>query len=69
MPVAISALIWSICVLIILLSPTSSRVSMVIVAGLLAVGGLYFGYMMLFNGKVLDHEPGEDTFAAAESSE
>ena len=69
MPIAISALIWSICVLIILLSPTSSRVSMVIVAGLLAVGGLYFGYMMLFNGKVLDHEPGEDTFAAAESSE
>lgn len=69
MPIAVSALIWSICVLIILLSPTSSRVPMVIVVGLLAVGGLYFGYMMMFDRKVLDHEPGEDTFAAAEANE
>jgi amino acid transporter len=43
---------------VILISPDSTTVPLVIVAGLLVVGALYFGYMMVFNRGVLDHEPG-----------
>lgn len=57
MPVAIAALIWSACVLVILLSPASSTVPIAIVVGLLALGGLYFGYMMIANRAVLDADP------------
>lgn len=61
LPIAIAALIWSICALVILLSPDAATVPMIIVAGLLAAGALYFGYMMIFNREVLDHEPGDLT--------
>lgn len=61
LPIAIAALIWSICALIILLSPDAATVPMIIVAGLLGAGALYFGYMMIFNREVLDHEPGDLT--------
>jgi amino acid transporter len=57
-PVAVAALIWTICAVVILISPDSTTVPLVIVAGLLVVGALYFGYMMVFNRGVLDHEPG-----------
>ncbi|SPM31466.1 APC family permease [Mycobacterium terramassiliense] len=59
MPVSIAALVWSICALVILLSPANALVPIEIVAGLLAVGALYFAYMMIFNREVLDHEPGD----------
>jgi amino acid transporter len=59
MPVAVAALVWSVCAIVVLLSPASAMVPIVIVVGLLVLGALYFGYMMLFNGEVLDHEPGE----------
>ncbi|GAB7067920.1 amino acid permease [Mycobacterium hodleri] len=59
MPVAVAALIWSVCVLVILLSPASAGTAVVIVAGLLAVGGLYFAYLMIFRRRVLESEPGE----------
>lgn len=61
LPIAIAALIWSICALFILLSPDAATVPMIIVAGLLGAGALYFGYMMIFNRDVLDHEPGDLT--------
>lgn len=61
LPIAIAALIWSICALVILLSPDAATVPMIIVAGLLGAGALYFGYMMIFNRDVLDHEPGDLT--------
>jgi amino acid transporter len=63
-PVAYAALIWSVCALVALLSPPGAFVPIVIVAGLLVVGGLYFAYMMIFNRDVLDSEPGVDQFAA-----
>ena len=63
-PVAYAALIWSICALIVLLSP-SSIVSIVLVVGLLALGGLYFAYMMIANREILETEPGDDAFAEA----
>lgn len=58
MPVAVGALIWSVCVLVILLSPASAGVAIAIVAGLLVVGGVYFAYLMIFDRRVLDTEPG-----------
>jgi amino acid transporter len=66
MPVAVAALVWSACALVILLSPNSSHVAIVIVVSLLVVGGLYFAYLMIFNREVLDHEPGEAAPAVAE---
>jgi amino acid transporter len=57
MPVSIAALIWSICALLILLSPASALVPIVIVTSLLGVGCLYFVYMMIFKRDVLDREP------------
>jgi len=58
MPVAVGALVWSVCAIVVLLSPASAMVPIVIVVGLLVLGALYFGYMMLFNREVLDTEPG-----------
>jgi L-asparagine transporter-like permease len=58
MPVAVAALVWSVCAIVVLLSPASAMVPIVIVVGLLVLGALYFGYMMLFNRVVLDTEPG-----------
>ena len=58
LPVSIAALVWSICVLIVLLSPAKAIVSIVIVAGLLTVGAVYFAYLMIFKRHVLDNEPG-----------
>jgi amino acid transporter len=65
-PVAIAALIWSVCALIFILAPASSFAPIVMVGGLLVVGALYFAYMMIFNREVLDHEPGEAAPAVAE---
>lgn len=64
MPIAIAALIWSVCALVILLSPAGAFVPIVIVASLLVVGAVYFAYMMVFNREILEAEPGIDIFAA-----
>jgi amino acid transporter len=64
MPVSIAALVWSIGALVILLSPANAIVPSIIVAGLLGVGALYFAYLMIFDRRVLDHEPGESTVFA-----
>ena len=61
MPIAIAALVWSACALVILLSPASSVIPIIIVVSLLAVGCVYFGYMWMFRRDVLDTEPGVDT--------
>lgn len=63
MPVAVAAAAWSVCVLVILLSPSSSRVAIVIVAGLLALGGVYFAYLMVAKRAVLDSPPETDNAA------
>lgn len=64
LPVAIAALIWSICALVVLLSPANALVPIIIVTALLVVGALYFAYMLIFNRDVLAHEPGELTVFA-----
>ena len=69
MPVAIAALIWSVCALVFILAPASSFAPIVIVVGLVVVGGLYFAYMLIFKREVLDAEPDEVSPAPADVTE
>ena len=64
LPVATAALIWVAAALFVLVTPKSNFVPVLVVVGLILVGGLYFAYMMIFNRKVLETEPGEDVLAA-----
>jgi amino acid transporter len=65
LPVAISALVWIVVVLFVLMAPADAVVPAIITAGLVLVGGLYFACMLRFNREVLDTEPGEDVFAVS----
>ncbi|MBE1546230.1 amino acid transporter [Mycobacterium sp. OAS707] len=67
LPVAVAALTWEAFVLFVLVTPGDATVPTLIVIGLIAAGGVYFGYLMMFNRKVLDTEPGDDIFAAPEA--
>jgi amino acid transporter len=69
LPVAIAALIWSVCALVFILAPASSFAPIVMVGILALVGALYFGYMMIFNREVLDDAPAAAAAAAAEVTE
>jgi amino acid transporter len=69
LPVAIAALIWSVCALVFILAPASSFAPIVMVGILALVGALYFGYMMIFNREVLDDAPAVPAAAAAEVTE
>jgi amino acid transporter len=62
-PVAIAALIWVVFVLFVLVTPGDAAVPALVVVGLIAAGGAYFVYMLIFNRQVLDTEPGIDIFA------
>lgn len=57
-PVAVVALVWVAFALFVLLTPESARVPGLIVLGLLAVGGVYFGFLLSTRRSVFDHEPG-----------
>ena len=59
LPVAIAALVWMGVVLFVLVTPSESLVSLLVVGGLLLAGGLYFAYLWFFNRSVLETEPGE----------
>ncbi|MCJ0903828.1 APC family permease [Rhodococcus sp. ARC_M6] len=66
LPVAVAALMWVAFVMFVLVTPGDASVPVLIVVGLILAGGIYFAYMMIFNRKVLDTEPGDvDEFAAA----
>ncbi|MCW2557392.1 MAG: amino acid permease [Mycobacterium sp.] len=69
LPVAIAALIWSVCALVFILAPASSFAPIVMVGILALVGALYFGYMMIFNREVLDDALAGAAAAAAEVTE
>lgn len=58
LPVAVAALIWVASALFFLVTPGDASVPVLIVIGLVVAGGIYFGYMLMFNAKVLDAEPG-----------
>jgi amino acid transporter len=68
-PVAIAALIWSVCALIFILAPAPSITPIVMVGILALIGALYFGYMMIFKREVLDAEPDEVSPALADVAE
>ena len=62
LPVAIGALAWLALALSVLVLPAESRTSDVIVGGLLLAGALFFAGMYTFNRKVLETEPGGDSY-------
>lgn len=60
LPIAIAALVWLLFVLFVLVTPADAVVPNLIVVGLILLGMAYFGYLMIFNRRVLDTEPGEN---------
>lgn len=58
LPVAIGALVWSAVVLFVIVSPAEALTSVLLAVGLLLAGGIYFGYLLIFEREVLDTEPG-----------
>ena len=59
LPVAVGALVWSIIVIFVVVTPQSARVPIVMVGGLLLLGGLYFLFLRVFHRDVLEAEPGD----------
>lgn len=59
LPVAICALVWTLIALFVLVTPKEAFVSVVIVAGLLLLGGLFFLAMLRFDRQDMETEPGE----------
>ncbi len=59
LPVAIAALAWVVCALFVLTVPGEALVPDLIVAGLIAAGGLFFSALLTFRREVLEAEPGE----------
>jgi amino acid transporter len=58
-PVAIGALVWSVLVVFVLVSPPEALTAVLISVGLLAAGCMYLAYLLMFNRKVLETEPGD----------
>ncbi|MFD7078890.1 APC family permease [Streptomyces sp. NPDC059918] len=58
LPVAVGALVWTLLALFVLVAPAPARTSVVIVAGLLLLGGLFFLGMLVFDRQALDTRPG-----------
>ncbi|MFE5724020.1 APC family permease, partial [Streptomyces erythrochromogenes] len=61
LPVAVCALAWTLLALFVLVTPAQALVPVVVVAGLLVLGALFFLGMLLFDREALDTEPGADT--------
>ena len=57
MPVAVSALVWSVIAVFLIVAPSSARVPIVLVVGLFLIGALYFLKLWKFNRGVLETEP------------
>jgi amino acid transporter len=59
LPVAVVALVWVVVALVVVITTSPSAGPLVIVAGLVLAGGLYFAYLLRFRRRVLEHEPAE----------
>jgi amino acid transporter len=59
MPVAIGALVWSVFVVFVLVSPPEALTAVLISVGVLAAGGMYLAYLLIFNREVMETEPGD----------
>ena len=51
--------LWSAFALFVLVTPGSALIPVLIVAGLLVAGGLFFLWLLLFRREVLESEPGD----------
>jgi hypothetical protein len=58
-PVAIGALVWSVVVVVVLVSPPEALTAVLISVGVLVAGGVYLAYLLMFNREVLETEPGD----------
>jgi amino acid transporter len=58
-PVAVVALLWVVVALVVVVATSPSAGPLLIVAGLVLLGGLYFLYLLTFRRRVLQHEIGE----------
>ncbi|MFE3766181.1 APC family permease [Streptomyces sp. NPDC059104] len=59
LPVAICALVWTLVALFVLVAPREALVPVVVVAGLLCLGGLYFVAVLTLDRRALETEPGD----------
>jgi amino acid transporter len=59
LPVAIAALMWSVIVVFVLVSPPEALTAVGISLGILLIGGVYFAYLLIANREVLETEPGD----------
>lgn len=57
LPIAITALIWLILAMFILVTPDEALIPVLIVVGLMLVGGLFFLSILIFDRKSLESEP------------
>ena len=57
LPVTIAALIWVGLALSVLITPPGSLVPSLVVLGLIATGGFYFAWLMIFRRSALEVEP------------
>jgi amino acid transporter len=58
-PVAVGALVWSVIVVFVLVSPSRTLTALLISVGIVLIGGVYFAYLLVSNREVLETEPGE----------
>jgi amino acid transporter len=58
-PVAVVALVWVLVATFVVIASSVTLVPILIVAGLIIAGGVYFAYLMKFQRQVLEHEPGK----------
>ena len=59
MPIAIGALVWSLVVVFILVSPPEALTAVLISLGILLIGGVYFVYLLVAKREVLETTPGQ----------
>jgi amino acid transporter len=59
MPIAIGALVWSLVVVFILVSPPEALTAVLISLGILLIGGVYFVYLLAAKREVLETTPGQ----------
>ncbi|MFJ5776875.1 APC family permease [Streptomyces sp. NPDC093094] len=59
LPVAVCALTWTLVALFVLVSPPEALTSVVVVAGLLVLGGVFFAGMLMFDRQAPENEPGD----------
>ena len=62
LPVAVFALLWLAVGLSVLVLPSESFVPVVIVAGLIVAGAVFFFGLLAFRREALEEEPGDDPF-------